>query len=176
MGLPQMMRLAQQIEDKNLAVQAQQYRLSPPISKPTSFGFSSTTRTIQAQPTPPHRPQHGVNQGFPHPKFSIPLVSKSPSNYSPNLRRLTEAEMQEQCSKGPGHCCKRNELQLISVLDDEELNGSREMANLFVAEQMPMSDNATDLIDDSSSPSLSLSSMIGLSAPHSLKICGRIGD
>ena len=50
------------------------------------------------------------------------------------------------------------------------------MANQFVAEQMPMSANATDIIDDSSPPSLSLSSMVGLSAPHSLKIRGRIGD
>ena len=50
------------------------------------------------------------------------------------------------------------------------------MANSFMAEQMPMFDNATDLIDDSSPPSLSLSSMVGLSAPHSLKIHGRIGD
>ena len=94
--------------------------------------------------------------------------------------------MQEKRSKGlcfrcdekfrPGHHCKQKELQVLWVLDDEELNGNREMANPFVAEQMLLSDSATNLIDDSSPPLLSLSSMVGLPVPQSLKIRGRIGD
>ena len=46
MGLQQIMRIAQQIEDKNVAVQAQKTGLFIPMSKSPSSGFHSSTRTI----------------------------------------------------------------------------------------------------------------------------------
>ena len=74
------------------------------------------------------------------------------------------------------HRCKQKELQVILVLDDEELNGARETTSPFVADQTPMSDNATNLVDYFPPLSLSLSSMVGLSTPHLRNIQGRIRD
>ena len=51
MGLSQMMRVAQQIEDKNIATQAQRSGLSSSTNKSSSVGFQSPTRTIHTQPT-----------------------------------------------------------------------------------------------------------------------------
>ena len=90
--------------------------------------------------------------------------------------------MQEKRSKGlcircdekfgSGHRCKRKELQVLWVLDEEELTGEGEVASLQDPEGGGIPDTLEDQFKDSSLFSLSLSSMVGLSAPHTLKIQG----
>ena len=94
--------------------------------------------------------------------------------------------MQEKRSKGlcfrcdenfgPGQLCKQKDLQVLRVLDEEELAGDEEITIFAEVEQKPRYESTTDPIEELSSPSLSLSSMVGLSAPHSLKIRGQIRE
>ena len=124
------MCIAQQIEDKNVAVQTQKTRLFVPMSKPPSSRFHSSTRTIHTQSF--LRP---TTQGMPQQKNPIPTDSKTTTHTS-SFRQLTEAKMQEKRRKGlcfcydekfgPGHRYEWKELQILWVLDEEELVGGGE--------------------------------------------------
>ena len=72
------------------------------------------------------------------------------------------------------HHCKRKELHVIWVRDDEDLfeDGSYTMS----ADVEQDTVGIDDLEEDPQALSLSLSSIVGLSAPHSLKIQGQIKD
>ena len=95
---------------------------------------------------------------------------------------MTKAEMQEKCSKGlcfrcdekfgPSHRCKRRELQVLWMMDEEEIaeDGKNEPEPSFLVSE-PMNSN-----EEALPPSLSLSSLVGLSTPHLLKLRGQIGD
>ena len=175
-GLLQMMRVGQQIEDKNTTTQAQRYGLSSPTNKSSSVGFQSPTQTIHTQPT--IRP---TTQGTLKPRVALTADPKTTPNSTP-FRRMTEAETQEKCRKGlcfrcdeklgPGHRCKRRELQVLWMMHDEEIveDGKNEPEPSFLVSE-PVNSNKEAL-----PPSLSLSSLVGLSTPHSLKLRGQIGD
>ena len=97
---------------------------------------------------------------------------------------MTDAETQDKRSKGlcfrcdekfaPGHCCKLKELHVIWVWDDEDLfeDGSYTMS----ADVEQATTGIGNVEEDPQPLSLSLSSMVGLSTPHSLKIRGQIKD
>ena len=86
--------------------------------------------------------------------------------------------MQEKISKGlcfrynekfgPSHRCKK-ELQILWVLDEEELKGKGEVASFQDPKKGGIPNNHEDQFQDSSPFSLSLSSMVGLSAPPLIK-------
>ena len=75
---------------------------------------------------------------------------------------------------GSGHYKKWKELQILWVLDEEELVGGGEHEIPSEADSTPKLDNTEDTNDEPFPFSLPLSSMVGLSAPHSLKIRGKI--
>ena len=91
---------------------------------------------------------------------------------------MTDAEMQDKRSKGlcfrcdekfaSGHCCKQKEFHVIWVRDDEDLfeDGSYTIS----ADVEQAIAGIGDVEEDPQPLSLSLSSMVGLSAPHSVKI------
>ena len=93
--------------------------------------------------------------------------------------------MQEKRSKGLcflcddkfglDHRCKK-ELRILWVLDEEELTGEGEVASFQDSEKGGTPNNHEDQFEDSSPFSPSLSSMVGLLAPHSLKIRRQIRD
>ena len=108
----------------------------------------------------------------PQPSGSHPPLSP----YS--FRQMTNIEMQDKRSKGLcfrcdekfawGHRCKRKELHVIWVWDDEDLfeDGSYTMS----VDVEQATEGIDDVEEDPQPLSLSLSSMVGLLAPHSLKI------
>ena len=86
--------------------------------------------------------------------------------------------MQDKRSKGlcfrcdekfaSGHRCKRKELHVIWVRDDEDLF---EDGSYTIPTDVEQATTGIDDVEEDPQPlSLSLSSMVGLLAPHSLKI------
>ncbi|XP_074324569.1 uncharacterized protein LOC141661456 [Apium graveolens] len=111
---PKMMRMAQQIEDKNMTMQL--YQSGNSFSKeqaiPSGTNFSrNVARQLSAVPS------------------TSPIQPSAKTTTTPKFRRLSEAEMQEKREKGlcfrcdekygPGHRCKNKELQVLWMHGDE---------------------------------------------------------
>ena len=189
-GLPQIMSMAQQIEDKNLAVQANGYGPFPWVGWPTHVGSYLATRTIHTQPITHSQPPN-LKSGTPGNSHQKPYLSPPPQPFrshpllSPHcFQQMMDTEMQDKSSKGlcfrcdekfaSGHCCKQKEFHVIWVRDDEYLFEDGSYTISTDVEQAIA--GIGDVEEDPQPLSLSLSSMVGLSAPHSVKIRGRIKD
>ena len=76
-GLSQIMNTTQQIEDKNLAVQASGYGPFPWVGRPTPAGSYSTTRTIHTRPISHSQPPN-LKLGTPSNSHQKPYVPPPP--------------------------------------------------------------------------------------------------
>lgn len=130
-------------------------------------------------PTFTHKnyPVHSQNPNSSHPQNhrNYPQNNHYPNRHHPpeNTWRLSDREYQDRKSKGlcyrcdekwrVGHTCKRKELSVLIVAEDEEEEGDFVEASNEPVEDEPIT------------AGISLSSVVGIDNPRTMKLQGRIG-
>ena len=167
-GLDRIMGLAQSIEEKNIALHGcskviglakGSYHYTPPTAT------RSTSMPGRIQLTPPRPSQHLFG-----PRTAVPSSGSAP------VKRLSEAEWKAKREKGLcfrcdekytiGHRCKNRELQVLMVHDEEMEDEG------WDDERIPKEEGGYEPGEEV--VELSMNSVVGLTAPQTMKLRGDI--
>lgn len=176
------MEWAVKIEEKLLVSDGPNYPQNSVQPKALTYNNNpNRTITIHKNPTYPQKLPNPSNQ---YPKITYPTEPFPHKNYHPNTsttnrphnfentRRLSDREFQEKREKGlcyrcdekwrMGHVCKRKELSVLIVNDDEPIWDSSDDEAEVEKETVDAPVN------------ISLNSVVGIDNPRTMKLSGKI--
>ena len=165
--LGRIMDTAQRVEERNFSLRGWRGGGPNPVARSTTLG-SSSPRPVPSSAM----------------KFNPPLGKdgRGPSlvhNRDPQQRRMTVDEYRLKREKGlcfrcdekysAGHVCRKRELQVMLVYDDEEVEE-------LILDEPPATPTTTTEEAPEGLVELSMNSVVGLNGPKTMKVRGRIGN